>query len=428
VSSPREIESTGRTVEEALDAGLRELRRDISDVTWTTLQEGAKGLFGLFGSRPAKVRVVVKDDADEADALTNDILSALTKPIERRPEPPQPKPAPVSVKPTEKPAAKPDKQDKPDQPVDKPAPKPTEPPIPPPVQKAEANEPRDAQPIDAKRGPRKPNAPQRLGASNRDNRNAGGTSQSPGGPPRRDSISRAHTAPDRQAIRTIPGQPYAQGQPRRDGSRPNRGASPAYLRANAPRPFVPDPEFEDGLAGLTFPPPPTEPPEIHPADTPMGVVQQYLTGLTEKMGVDVKVYVTEDEERHITAKMIGDTLGILIGRRGETLDAIQYLCSLAVNRDRDEYVRITLDTENYRARREEALKRLAFRLAARAVKLGRRVALEPMNPYERRIMHSALQGFEGVTTHSEGEEPNRHVVISVKKAGPQPAQVQDQRE
>lgn len=178
-----------------------------------------------------------------------------------------------------------------------------------------------------------------------------------------------------------------------------------------------DPDYDEALSGMTFPPPPTEPPEIHPTDTTMGIVQQYLIGLTAKMGMEIRVYVTEDEERHITAKMVGDTLGILIGRRGETLDAIQYLCSLAVNRGREEYIRITLDTENYRARREEALKRLAYRLATRAVKLGRRVALEPMNPYERRIMHSALQSFEGVTTHSEGDEPNRHVVISVKRNG-----------
>ncbi|MDR1263832.1 MAG: protein jag [Oscillospiraceae bacterium] len=222
-------------------------------------------------------------------------------------------------------------------------------------------------------------------------------------------------------MRTLPSQPYTPTQPRRDANRPGRNVPAAYARPNSPRPFVPDPEFEDGLNALTFPPPPTEPPIIHPEGTPMGTVQRYLMGLTAKMGADVRVYVTEDEEHHITAKMVGDTLGILIGRRGETLDAIQYLCSLAVNRGRDEYIRITLDTENYRARREEALKRLAYRLATRAVKLGRRVALEPMNPYERRIMHSALQSFEGVTTHSEGEEPNRHVVISIKRtAVPQP--------
>ncbi|MDR0397367.1 MAG: Jag N-terminal domain-containing protein, partial [Oscillospiraceae bacterium] len=417
----KEIESTGRTVEEALESGLRELHCDISDVSWTTLQEGSKGLFGLFGSRPARVRITLKTDSDEDDAITSDILSALTKPVERRPEPVQHKPAPVPpVKPVEKvmerPPVKPVEKvmerplAKPDAPSEKAADKPA----PKPAPKTGADGAQGDQPIDLTRGPRRPYVPKQWSAPSRDNNNASGA-QGHGAYPRRDSISRAHTAPDRQTIRTIPSQPYASAQPRRDGNRAGSGVPSTYSRPNNPRPYAADPEFEDGLSSLPLPPPPSEPPVIHPADTPMGVVQQYLTGLTERMGVDVKVYVSEDEERHITAKMIGDTLGILIGRRGETLDAIQYLCSLAVNKDREEYVRVTLDTENYRARREEALKRLAFRLAARAVKLGRRVALEPMNPYERRIMHSALQSFEGVTTHSEGEEPNRHVVISVKK-------------
>ena len=112
--------------------------------------------------------------------------------------------------------------------------------------------------------------------------------------------------------------------------------------------------------------------------------------------------------------MIGDTLGILIGRRGETLDAIQYLTSLQVNRGNDEYVRVVLDTENYRAKREDSLRRLAVRMANRAQKTGRRVVMEPMNPYERRVMHTALQDHPTVTTHSEGEEPNRRVVILLK--------------
>ena len=109
---------------------------------------------------------------------------------------------------------------------------------------------------------------------------------------------------------------------------------------------------------------------------------------------------------------IGDTLGILIGRRGETLDALQYLTSLQVNKGREGYTRVTLDTENYRAKREDSLRRLAQRMANRAVKTGRRVVLEPMNPYERRVLHTALQNHPAVTTHSEGEEPNRRVVIS----------------
>jgi len=107
----------------------------------------------------------------------------------------------------------------------------------------------------------------------------------------------------------------------------------------------------------------------------------------------------------------------LIGRRGETLDALQYLVSLVANRNRKEegYMRVTLDTEGYRSRREETLRRLARRNATRVRQTGRPVSMEPMNPYERRILHSALQGFGGVTTHSEGEEPNRHVVITPAK-------------
>ena len=114
--------------------------------------------------------------------------------------------------------------------------------------------------------------------------------------------------------------------------------------------------------------------------------------------------------------MFGDTLGILIGRRGETLDALQYLTSLYVNKGGEDYIRVTLDTENYRAKREEALRRLANRMANRAIKTGRKVVMEPMNPYERRILHGAhLQQNDAVTTHSEGEEPNRHVVITLKQ-------------
>ena len=123
-------------------------------------------------------------------------------------------------------------------------------------------------------------------------------------------------------------------------------------------------------------------------------------------------------EGNVLVNIHGDTLGILIGRRGETLDALQYLTSLNVNHGQEEYTRVTLDTENYRSKREEALKRLANRMANRAVKTGRKVVMEPMNPYERRILHSALQQNTAVTTHSEGDEPNRHVVISLSNAPP----------
>ena len=162
---------------------------------------------------------------------------------------------------------------------------------------------------------------------------------------------------------------------------------------------------------------PKEPLKQYPAVDPAtsaGVAQDFLQNVTKLMNLEVSVEAGTDDEGNVRVNIHGDTLGILIGRRGETLDALQYLTSLNVNHGKDDYTRVTLDTENYRAKREEALKRLANRMANRAVKTGRKVVLEPMNPYERRILHSALQQNDAVTTHSEGDEPNRHVVISLK--------------
>jgi len=141
--------------------------------------------------------------------------------------------------------------------------------------------------------------------------------------------------------------------------------------------------------------------------------RDFLKNLTEKMGVPAEIEVCQGDET-LRMKMSGENMSILIGRRGETLDAIQYLTSLNVNRGREKYLRVNIDTENYRSKREEALRKLAVRMAARAKKSGRRVALEPMNPYERRILHSALQNDPAVATHSEGEEPYRRVIITLK--------------
>jgi spoIIIJ-associated protein len=138
----------------------------------------------------------------------------------------------------------------------------------------------------------------------------------------------------------------------------------------------------------------------------------FLTQLTHLMGVAADIRTVESEGQ-IDVQITGDSQGVLIGRRGDTLDALQYLTSLVVNKRRSEYTRISLDVEHYRRKREESLVRLANRMAGRARKLGR-VAMEPMNPYERRILHSALQGHPFVTTHSEGEEPFRRVIITLK--------------
>ena len=138
----------------------------------------------------------------------------------------------------------------------------------------------------------------------------------------------------------------------------------------------------------------------------------FLAQVTRLIGIDADIRASESEGQ-INAQITGDTQGVLIGRRGDTLDALQYLTSLVVNKRQSEYTRVSLDVEHYRHKREESLTKLANRMASRARKLGR-VAMEPMNPYERRILHSALQGHPFVTTHSEGEEPFRRVIITQK--------------
>ena len=133
------------------------------------------------------------------------------------------------------------------------------------------------------------------------------------------------------------------------------------------------------------------------------------------MGVSAVAHAEESEEM-IRIQVDGDSTGVLIGRRGETLDSLQYLTSLVVNKDAEQYRRIFLDTENYREKREETLVNLANRIAAKVAKTGRRVVLEPMNPYERRILHATLHDHPSVCTVSEGEEPYRRVVIKKKRA------------
>lgn len=279
----KSIESSAKTMEEAVSQGLEKLGVSLGDVTIDILDEGSKGLFGLLGGKPARVRLTVKESGEDADILSSLSLQGTA----------------------DKPAAAP---------------------------KSQKNE----RPADAKKtSDKKPQTPAR----------------------KIEVVKQAE-----------PKQPAAQ----------------------------------------------TGEIVIHDPETAMGKAQQFLMDVTRLMSVDVSVNAMTDEEGNIRVDMHGDTLGILIGRRGETLDALQYLTSLYVNRGQDDYTRVTIDTENYRAKREEALTRLANRMANRAVKTGRKVVMEPMNPYERRILHSALQQNNAVTTHSEGDEPNRHVVITLK--------------
>ena len=349
-------EATGKNYEEALQNGLNALHATISDVTVETLEEGSKGLFGLFGSKPCKLRLTlheVEEEVEEDDPLA-DLLSSVKVEAPKPAAQPKPQPKPVQPKPAQpKPA-----QPKPAQ--EKPAEVKVE---------AKVEAPVEAPAVEA--------AP---------------------------AVTDAAPAAD-AAERPAPVQRKRNDRPKKDKPR-----QPKVEGESAPKP-----ERKPPAAPLEKPVVTMIPDEqIDPA-SPVGQAQSFLKELTHLMGVDVTVAMGTDAENNIFAQMTGDTLGILIGRRGETLDALQYLTSLRINKGQDHYTRVTLDTENYRAKREDTLIRLANRMANRAVKTGRKVSLEPMNPYERRVIHSALQPNELVDTHSEGEEPKRHIVITLRK-------------
>ena len=146
------------------------------------------------------------------------------------------------------------------------------------------------------------------------------------------------------------------------------------------------------------------------------VARAFLNDVFQAMNMEVVIDIKyNEEEKSMDIELSGNEMGVLIGKRGQTLDSLQYLTSLVVNKEQKDYVRVKLDTENYRKRRKETLENLARNIAYKVKKTRRPVSLEPMNPYERRIIHSALQGNKFVETYSEGSEPYRHVVVAPKR-------------
>ena len=335
----KSIESSGKTVEDAVRAGLQQLGCDAADVTIDVLEAGRPGLFGMFG-KLAKVRLTLKENDLDFEMPSLSLDSQKT----RAPKP-EKKAEPKKAEKTEAPAAAPRKAEKAEAPA---------------AAKAEEAPAAEAHAAEA--------------------------------PAAEAPAAEEPAAEDPAAEAPVAEAPRA---PRRSRSNRAEKAERAESRPEKKNdePFVPsDPETLSEAGRIAY---------------------DFLKNVTEKMGVQVAIRVTEEAD-HLSVSMMGDTLGILIGRRGDTLDALQYLVSLQVNKNREGYMRVSLDTENYRAKREEALTRLAQRMAARARKTGRKVTLEPMNPYERRVLHSALQNNPYVTTHSEGEEPYRRVVITLK--------------
>ena len=144
--------------------------------------------------------------------------------------------------------------------------------------------------------------------------------------------------------------------------------------------------------------------------------KSFLDKVFKAMNIDARAEVTyEQDDENVIINVVGNDMGVLIGKRGQTLDSLQYLTSLVINKNNNGYLKVKLDTENYRERRKETLENLAKNIAMKVKKTHKTVSLEPMNPYERRIIHSALQNDKFVETHSEGEEPFRKVVITLKK-------------
>lgn len=138
--------------------------------------------------------------------------------------------------------------------------------------------------------------------------------------------------------------------------------------------------------------------------------ESFIADITEKMGLNVNIE-TVTREKHVTFSLSGNKIALLIGKRGQTLNALQYIVQLVLNKDAKEYYAVTLDAEGYRERRRETLESLAFKMTAKAKRIRKKVALEPMPAYERKIIHTALQEEQGVETYSDGNDPHRHIVI-----------------
>ena len=188
--------------------------------------------------------------------------------------------------------------------------------------------------------------------------------------------------------------------------RPERTEKPRQEKPRQPKPQQPKKEAA-----------PAEPKVYTPAEpgSTEERIEQFVKGLLEHMGSDAVPHAMKTADESYSVDLVGENLGILIGRRGETLDAIQHLANYAVNCGQNKRVRINVDAENYRLKREESLQRLARKVAGKVTKYRRNITLEPMNAYERHVIHAALQDYPDVTTYSTGTEPNRRIVVAYSR-------------
>ena len=219
-------------------------------------------------------------------------------------------------------------------------------------------------------------------------------------------IAPAAAPMQRPAEQRANAKPTAEKPERQEKPRQPRENKPRQEKNRQPKPQQPKKEAA-----------PAEPKVYAPAEpgSTEERIEQFVKGLLEHMGSDAVPHAMKTADESYSVDLVGDNLGILIGRRGETLDAIQHLANYAVNRGQNKRVRINVDAENYRLKREESLQRLAQKVAGKVTKYRRNITLEPMNAYERHVIHAALQDYPDVTTYSTGTEPNRRIVVAYSR-------------
>lgn len=329
----RTLEATGKSIDEAIFNGLRELQISIDEVEIDIIQQETKGVFGI-GAKPAIVRLT---EREPEQIVIPDYIANKDMPRERR---------------------------------------------------------------------------DRGGRRDRDRRD---------GRERRESYDRTPSGPRQEAespAAEAPAAEAAAAEPDTAEARPAQERAPRERRDRGGRRDRERRDSRERRESYDRVPALTHPAIDYSAEAAEGnAAADFLKGLLAAMGVEATVLANISEEG-IRLRIDSTSMGILIGHRGETLDAIQYLTSLCINRSRKEtgYTRVTIDTEGYRDKREETLTRLARKIASQVKATGRARTLEPMNPYERRVLHATLQNNPYVTTYSEGEEPNRRVVIAPKRA------------
>ena len=193
--------------------------------------------------------------------------------------------------------------------------------------------------------------------------------------------------------------------------------APAKVEAKPEKPAAPKPEKPAPAKAKKAPAPAPAPVSAAAEDEnpDYAEIRSFLEGLLSRMGVNAEMEISPRDNGGVNVNLTGPAMGAIIGRRGETLDAIQHLTNYVVNKDSEKRLHVSVDAEAYRSKREESLTRLAEKMAEKAIKYKRSMALEPMNSYERHVIHTALQNYEGVTTSSTGVEPNRRVVVSYVK-------------